>query len=38
MQLMSDLTGLTEGFMPVPPLNNRKTRQLRTTIDNHLKI
>ena len=27
MQLMSDLTGLTEGFMPVPPLNNRKTRQ-----------
>lgn len=38
MQLMSDLTGLTEGFMPVPPLNNRKTRQLRTTIENHLKI
>lgn len=38
MQLMADLTGLSEGFMPVPPLNDRLTRQMRKTIDNHLKI
>ena len=38
MQLMADLTGLTEGFMPMLPLNDRLTRQMRKTIDNHLKI
>ncbi len=38
MQLMHDLTGLTEGFMPVPPLNDRTTRQMRRQVDNHLKV
>lgn len=38
MQLMQDLTGLTEGFMPIPPLNDRITRQIRRQIDNHLTI
>lgn len=38
MQLMGDLTGLTEGFMPVEPLNDRVTRQMRKQIDNRLTI
>lgn len=38
MQLMSDKTGLTEGFMPVEPLDDYKTRSLRKQIDNHLKL
>ena len=38
MQLMAELTGLTEGFMPVPPLNDRHTRLLLQQIENHLKL
>ena len=38
MQLTSDLTGLDEGHMPMPPLDDRLTRLLRNHIDNHLKI
>lgn len=38
MQLASELTGLTEGFMPVPPLNDRTTQRIRYQIYNHLKI
>ena len=38
MQLMSELTGLTEGFMPVVPTDDRTTRRLRRQIDNHLHI
>ena len=38
MQLMYDKTGLTEGFMPVDPLDDHKTRSLRKQIDNHLKL
>lgn len=38
MQLMSDLTGLTEGFMLMEPLNDRVTRQMRKQIDNYLTI
>ena len=38
MQLLSELTGFTEGFMPVPPLNDRTTRQIKRQIENHLKI
>ena len=38
MQLMADLTGLTEGYMPVPPLDDRTTRRIRQQIDNHLNI
>ncbi len=38
MQLMADYTGLTEGFMPVPPVDNRYTRHLRRQIEHHLKV
>lgn len=38
MQLTNDLTGLGEGHMPMPPLDDRLTRHLRKHIDNHLKI
>lgn len=38
MQLMKLMTGFTEGFMLMPPLNDRTTRQIETQINNHLKI
>lgn len=38
MQLMSDFTGLTEGFMPVPSLNDRITKKWYYQIENHLTI
>ncbi len=38
MQLMDDLTGLTEGFMPVTPIDDRITRRLRRALDHHLRI
>jgi len=38
MQLMNDFTGLTEGFMPVQPLNDRITKKWYEQIENHLTI
>lgn len=38
MLLMHDLTGLTEGFMPIVPTNDRIARRMRKQIDNHLTI
>lgn len=38
MQLTNDLTGLDEGHMPMPPLDDRLSRHMRKYIDNHLKI
>lgn len=38
MQVAADMTGLTEGFMPVQPTNDRTARRLRKLIENHLKI
>lgn len=38
MQLMGDLTGLTEGFMPIPPLNDYITKKYHLLIENHLSI
>lgn len=38
MQLMYDYTGLTEGFMPVLPLNDRITKKWYYQIENHLTI
>ncbi len=38
MQLMHDVTGLTEGFMPIPPLLDRTTRNMRKRLDNHLTV
>ena len=38
MQVLSEQTLLEEGFMPIPPLDDRGTRQIRNHITNHLKI
>lgn len=38
MQLMHDFTGLTEGFMPVPSLNDRTTKNWYKQIENHLTL
>lgn len=38
MQLMKDFTGLEEGFMPVPPLNDRITKTMNIQIQNNLKL
>ena len=38
MQVLSEQTQLDEGYMPIPPLDNRQTRQIRRLITNHLKI
>ena len=38
MQLMAEKTGLTEGFMPVTPLDDRITKRMRRQIENRLKI
>ncbi len=38
MQVMQDYTGITEGFMPVPPLDDRITKRIRQQVENHLRI
>ncbi len=38
MFLLQQRTGLTEGFMPIKMLNDRKARKMLGRIDNHLKI
>lgn len=38
MQILSEQTLLDEGYMPLDPINDRGTRQIRKTIANHLKI
>lgn len=38
MQLLADMTGLEEGFMPVPPINDRQTNRIKTIINKHLEI
>lgn len=38
MQLMAETTGLDEGFMPMPPLNDHITRQIKKQMNNHLKL
>lgn len=38
MQIMADRTGLTEGFMPIAPTDDRTAHGIRKQIDNHLKI
>ena len=38
MQLMHHFTGLTEGFMPIPPINDRITKRYYELIKNHLSI
>lgn len=38
MQLMKEWTNFDEGFMPLPPLEDRITRQISQQIYHHLKI
>jgi len=38
MQVLSEQTGLDEGYMPLSPADNKLTRQIRQQITNHLKI
>ena len=38
MQLLAWKTGLTEGFMPMPALNDREARRISRQMDNNLKI
>ena len=38
MQILQEQTLLEEGYMPLPPNDNRETRHLRKLIMNHLKI
>jgi hypothetical protein len=38
MFVTQQVTGLTEGFMPIPPLADRTSRQLYSQVENHLKI
>ena len=38
MQVCQELTGLTEGFMPVAPIDDRQARAIRRQVDDRLKI
>ena len=38
IQILAEQTKLDEGFMPLDPIDDRKTRQIRNHIANHLKI
>ena len=38
LQLLKEQMLLDEGFMPCPPVDNRTTAQLRTSLTNHMKI
>lgn len=38
LQLLSEQTGLDEGFMPLSPLDDKQTQRLRNRLANHLKI
>ena len=38
LQLLSELTLLDEGFMACKPMNNGLTKQLKTLLNNHLRI
>ena len=38
MHVTHELTGLDEGLMPIPALNDYQARKIKRQIDNHLKI
>ena len=38
MQVLSEQTGLDEGYMPLSPADDKLTRQIRQQLTNHLKI
>lgn len=37
MNVLADMTGLEEGFMPTPARNDRKARRMRETLNKHIK-
>jgi hypothetical protein len=38
MQVLDEQTALDEGYMPLPPADNRLTQQIRRQLENHLNI
>lgn len=38
MQVLIEQAALDEGYVPLPPADNRQTRQIRKLLTNHLKI
>ena len=38
MQILSEYTLLDEGYMPLPPTDDKQTKQIRKLLTNHLKI
>lgn len=36
--VLSEQTGLDEGFLPAPPINDRQTQAIRKRLQNHLRI
>ncbi len=38
LPVMDEQTGLDEGYMPCPPVDNNETKRIRTTIQKHLEI
>ncbi|MBP3511632.1 MAG: glycosyltransferase [Prevotella sp.] len=38
MQVLADMTGLEEGFMPVPAVKDRQIKKIKKTIIKHLEI
>lgn len=38
MQILSEYTLLDEGYMPIPPTDNKQTNHIRKLLTNHLKI
>lgn len=38
MHVMADMTGLDEGFMPVPAINDNKSNKIKRIITKHLEI
>ena len=38
LQVLTEQTGLDEGFWPAEPLNDRRTRTIRNLLNNHLRI
>jgi len=38
MQVLAEQTQLDEGYMPLAPIDDKQTQQIRNTLTNHLKI
>jgi hypothetical protein len=38
LQILTEVTGLDEGFMPAPPIDDRQTQGIRNLLTRHLRI